>query len=201
MVSSFLFYMVDRKPSLFHSFPLSPLPLRLYLHMCYILPFLLFYSSLLCLFSSMLPYSFCTTYCTTAPSPGTPVPNFPLFSSSYNYTPYTLQMSLLLWVLSTSPYTLPLLLEAAPLPCYVPSPFPTPSTVVPLPLVFSSSYSDTPTSCVPSLHIQNTSLLLLLFPTSSPLSPCTALLNFPRFQIYLLLPSPFSALLHFYTFR
>ena len=153
--------------------------------MCCTLPFLLFCSPLLCLSSSMLPYSFRTIICcTTAPFPGTPVPDFPQSLSPYNYIPYTLQTLPLLWVLSTPPYTLPLLLEAAPLPCYAPSPSSTPSTVVPLPLVFSFSYLDTPTSCVPSLYTQNTSPFLQLSLVSSPLVLHTALFCSLALQTY-----------------
>ena len=178
---SFPSYKVNRRFPLSRSLPPFLLLLHLYLCKYYTSLSLLFLFLLLYLSNFMPLYNFHTTCYTTALSPGNSAPGFPASLFPCNHTLYTPQILLLLWVLSTLPCTLPLLLGTAPLLYCVSLPSPILLTVVLLLLSFFSFSLDTPTSCVPLPHIQNISLLLSLFLASSP---HTASLNFPALQIY-----------------
>ena len=196
---SFLSYRVDRKPFLSCSSPPS-ISLHPCLHTYCISVFQLFYFLLLHLSNSMLPCNFCTTYCSTAPYSENLAPCFPKSSSFCNHILCTPQRSLFLWVLSTLLYTLLLPLGAAPSLHCAPSPSPTLLVMVLLPISFSLSSLDTPTSCVLSSHIQSISLLLLLSLVSLPLLLHTALLNSLTPQTYSEVLFSSSPLFHFYTF-
>jgi len=110
-------------------------------------------------------------------------------------------MSPLLLSLSTLPYTLLLLLEAALLLHYAPSPSSICHAVVLLLPPFFLSSLDTPTSYVPYPHIQSIMASLSLLLASSLPSIHTALLYSSIPQIYSPPLSSSSVLLLFYNFR
>ena len=180
MVFSFLFCKANRKLSLSHSSLPSTLPCP-FLHMHYTLLSLLFHMPPLCFSNPMLSYILHTTYCAAVPCSETLAPGFPEFSSSYNHILCTPQISLLLLISFTSPYTLLLPLKAALLPHYAPSPSFIPLMVVPFPLF---SFVGTPTSCALFSYTWNNIAFLLLLPTFSLLLLHTALLYLPVLQIY-----------------
>ena len=145
-------------------------------------------------------YISCTTCHTTVPCSGSPVLCFPKFLCLCIHIPNTPQVLQLFWVLSTLPYILLLPLEAAPSLHNALSLSFTICIVVLLPLSFSLSFLDTPTSCVPFPHIQNISLPLLLSLVFSPPLLHTASLDSSMLWIYSLLSSLSFAFLYFCIF-